>query len=378
MAATLTSQDVVRLLSEPSADTRTALAGKVAADLDGAELTKAEAAVAKDIVRLLARDIEAQVRASVAEGLRHSRNLPHDVALRLATDIDQVAMPLLTDSLVLTDEDLAAIVRQGSTGKQEAIAARPNLSETLSDTLITHAAEPAVARLMANETAAIAESSMNQAVSRFADSDAVKQAMVLRPNLPPAIAERLVTLVSREWQAQLVNRHALPPAAASDIILSSREQAILHLSMGASADGLRDMVAQMHRNGRLTPTLMLRALCSGDIAFFEAAMATIGEVPLANAQMLIHDPSRQGLAALYRKARLPEQLLDTMRAAVDVVDETGFDGNARDLERFRSRVITRVLTTVESLDAADADYLVDKLGDVLMPARAAYASAMAR
>ena len=29
------------------------------------------------------------------------------------------------------------------------------------------------------------------------------------------------------------------------------------------------MVAQMHHNGRLTPTLMLRALCTGDVAFFE-------------------------------------------------------------------------------------------------------------
>jgi uncharacterized protein (DUF2336 family) len=140
--------------------------------------------------------------------------------------------------------------------------------------------------------------------------------------------------------------------------------------MGASDTGLHDMVAQMHRNGRLTPTLMLRALCSGDIAFFEAAMAVVGDVPLANAQVLIHDPSRQGLGALYRKAGLPERLLGTVRAAVDVVDETGFDGNARDLERFRARVITRVLTTVESLDAADADYLIDKLGDVLMPATA--------
>ncbi|MFL5252558.1 MAG: DUF2336 domain-containing protein [Rhodopila sp.] len=370
MAASLTSQDVTRLLSEPSAETRAELAGKVAAELAGAELTEAEAAVAKDIVRIMARDIETQVRASVAEGLRHSRNLPHDVALKLAEDIDSIAMPLLTDSLVLTDDDLAAIVRQGATGKQEAIAARPNLSEAVSDALISHAAEPAVARLMANDTAAIAESSMNHAMSRFADSDAVKQAMVLRPSLPPVIAERLVTLVSREWQTQLVNRHALPARAAADIILSSREQAILHLSMGASDTGLHDMVAQMHRNGRLTPTLMLRALCSGDIAFFEAAMAVVGDVPLANAQVLIHDPSRQGLGALYRKAGLPERLLGTVRAAVDVVDETGFDGNARDLERFRARVITRVLTTVESLDAADADYLIDKLGDVLMPATA--------
>ena len=40
MAASLTSQDVTRLLSEPSAETRAELAGKMAAELAGAELTE--------------------------------------------------------------------------------------------------------------------------------------------------------------------------------------------------------------------------------------------------------------------------------------------------------------------------------------------------
>ena len=63
-------------------------------------------------------------------------------------------------------------------------------------------------------------------------------------------------------------------------------------------------------------------------------------------------------------------MLAAVGAAVDLVAETGFDGNARDLERFRARVISRVLTTVESVDAEDADYLIDKLGDVLVHAPA--------
>ena len=366
MSLSLSSRDVARLLSEPSADTRAELAAKVAANLDVATLTEAEAALARDIVRIMARDVEATVRAALSSGLRHARDLPHDLALKLAQDIDEVALPMLADSLVLTDQDLAEIVRQGSPGKQETIAGRADVSEAVSDALIAHASEPAVARLIANDSASIAEESLDRAATRFAGSDAVKQAMVLRPSLPASVADRLVTMVSREWQAQLLKRHALPPAAAADIVLASREQAILHLSAGASDAALSAMIGHMHRNGRLTPTLILRALCTGDIAFFEAAMAVRGEVPLANAQRLIHDPSRNGLAALYRKAGLPEALLGAVRAAVDVVNETGFDGNARDLERFRARVITRVLTTVDSVDAEDADYLIDKLGDVLL------------
>jgi len=68
---------------------------------------------------------------------------------------------------------------------------------------------------------------------------------------------------------------------------------------------------------------------------------------------------------------MPDALFGAVRAAVDVVDELKFDGEPHDLERFRARVISRVLTLVETVDPADADYLVDKLGDVLVHAPSA-------
>ena len=350
MAASLTPQDVARLMADPSPDLRAELAEKLANDLSGPGLAVQEVTLAQDIVRLLARDVEDRVRATLAQGLRHSANLPRDVALRLADDIDQVSLPLLADSLVLTD------------------AARPNLGESVADALITYADEPAVVVLMGNGTAKIAEASMNRAVTRFADNDRVKEAMVMRETLPITVSERLVTLVSHKLQQHLVQTHALPDSVASDIVLRSRESAIIHLSMGSSEEELRRMVAQMHHSGRLTPTLILRALCTGDIAFFEAALALKGDVPLANAQILIHEPSRRGLEALYRKADMPMSLFPAIQAAMDVVDETAFDGGPRDLERFRARVISRVLTVAEDFETSDADYLIDKLSDVLVHA----------
>ena len=357
-------------MAEPSPDLRIELAGKVAADLSANGLTPTEVRLAQDIVRALARDVEETVRASLSRALRHSSNLPRDVALMLADDVEFVALPLLADSVILTDEDLIEIVRRGSSLKQQAIASRPNLTEPVSDALVTHAEEPAVVVLMANNTASIAEDTFHRAVTRFADSDSVKKAMVLRERLPISVAERMVTMVSKALQSHLVKAHDLAPETAADIVLTSREHAIIRLSLGASDEDLRHMVAQMHRNGRLTPSLVLRALCTGDVAFFEVAMAVKCDVPLDNAQILIHEPSRRGLAALYRKADMPESLLLAFQAALDVVDQSRFDGEARDLERFRSRVISRVLTLVETVELGDADYLLDKLADVLVHAPA--------
>jgi uncharacterized protein (DUF2336 family) len=370
--STLTTKDVKRLLATPSADLRSELSEKVGAMVSDPHLAPQEIALAHDIIRILAFDVEEQVRASLSRSLRHAHALPKDIALRLANDVDTVALPMLADSLMLSDEDLIDIVRGGATAKQIAIAGRVNLAESVSEAIVDHAGVPAIVTLMNNRTARISESSLLRAHERFPGSERVSRAMIFRETLPITVAERLATMVSKELQDHLVRHHDLSPHLAADIVLTSREHAMIRLSAGASDQDLWQMITQMEHNGRLTSTLLLRAICTGDIAFFEVAIAVKADIPLENAQALIHDRGRHGLTAVYRKAGQPERMLPAIRAAVDVAGETGFDGNPRDLERFRSRVISRVLTCVASLDPVDADYLLEKLGDIMVhtPARA--------
>ena len=366
MTEPLSEADVARLLADPSAATRASLAEKLAHELDGDGLGDGAVALAQDVVRLLARDVEVTVRATLSHSLRRSRYLPRDVALRLARDIEAVSLPLLAHSPVLTDDDLMALVHGGSPRKQAAIAARPTLSEPVSAVIVGQADEQAVAALMGNPGAGISERSLEQAVERFAGSEVVTGQMVRRESLPIAIAERLAALVSARLQTHLIQHHDLSPSIAADIVLRSRELAVIRLSVGAGEPALLRMVTQMRDAGRLDPSLVLRALCTGDVAFFEVAMAVLADVPVENARILIHDDAPSALAALYRKADMPPAWFPMIRAAVDVVDGTGFDGRPRDLQRYRSRVITRVLTQLHATDPAESDYLVDRLGEILM------------
>ena len=361
----LTQSDVARLLAEPSAQTRAEVAGKLGQDLDDPALSASEVAMAQDILRILASDIEATVRQTVSQSLRSSDRLPHDVALRLANDIEVVALPILADSAVLTAADLVALVRAGSSVKQEAIAGRRDLAEDVSDELITKAHVAAVTTLMRNATARISETGLGKAIDRFSDDDRVKESMVLRERLPITISERLVTLVTDNLKNYLVTHHELSPAIATDIVLQSRDVTTITLSQGSRADELERLVREMHRHGRLTPFLILRALCLGDMEFFEAAMAALANVPVANARTLIHDAGPNGLKSLFEKSGLPARLLPAIRVAVDVVAGVKFDGGEHDLERYRARVITRILTQFERFGEEDLDYLLDKLIAVL-------------
>jgi len=367
MSTQLTQADVTRLLQEPSPLIRAEVAGKIAQEIDNASLTEKELKLVHDIVRIMAKDVEVQVRQALSHNLRHAAGLPHDVAVKLANDIEIVALPILENSTVLTDEDLIEVVRAGSHTKQEAIAVRPNVSEKVADVLITDASEKAVSKLMGNVTARIAENSLNKAIVRFETSETVKEAMVHREKLPVTIAERLVNVVSEKLRDHLVMHHELSSAIASDIVLKSCERAIINMSTGSSTMEIEKLVAQMYAKKRLTPSIVIRALCMGDVAFFESSVAIMANVPLLNARILLHDAGKLGLRTLYEKAGLPMSLFPAVRMALNVVHETELDGSIHGLERYRARVLERVLTQFEDFEdmsQEDLDYLIEKLSVV--------------
>jgi uncharacterized protein (DUF2336 family) len=149
MASSLTQADVARLLTEPSASVRAEVADKLAREIDSSLLTEAELQIAHDIIRAMAKDVELAVRRALSQSLRGARHLPHDVALRLANDVEAVALPILADSPVVTDTDLMELIRHGSAQKQETIAGRAGVSEQVADALATQGSEAAVAVLWA-------------------------------------------------------------------------------------------------------------------------------------------------------------------------------------------------------------------------------------
>lgn len=357
----LTPDDVVRLLQEPSAAVRADVAGKVGQQIDNPGLSPDELRLAQDIAGIMARDVALAVRQALAESLRHARRLPRDVALRLAADVDAVALPILADSPVLTEDDLLLLLRRGAPRKQATIAARPHLTEPVSDAVADCAGEQAVVALMRNPTARLTTGGLHRAIDRFSTSNSVQESMVHRAQLPVEIADRLVTVISDRLRDYLVSHHALPAATAADIVLRGRERAMLQLSHGAGQEELVRLLRQMHRNRRLTPSLAVRAVCSGDVAFFTVALAIMAGVPVANAALLVNDAGGRGLVSLCGKAGMPANLLPLIRAAVEVTQGTGLDGGEHDLERFRARVIGRVLTQCEELDPEDLDYLVERM-----------------
>ncbi len=106
----------------------------------------------------------------------------------------------------------------------------------------------------------------------------------------------------------------------------------------------------------------------GDIGFFGVALSVLSKVPLGSARALIHDEGPLGLRAISGHAGIPEALFPAFRSAVDVIHENEYDGGDNDRERFRRRMIERILTHVADpsahVGAENAEYLLAKLAQI--------------
>ena len=368
MSDELSLEDVARLLQDPSPETRVGLAEKVAAKYDLGNLSKEEFQIARDIIDLMARDAAVMVREALATKLKMSENLPRAVALSLARDIDSVAIPILEYSTVLDDADLVELIRTSPEAKQTAIARRESLSTDVTDALVATENRAVVKTVVANNGAEISEKTLNRVVDEYGAIEELHEPLTHRAKLPLTVAERLVTLVSETLRDHLVTHHELSADTAADLVIQARERATVNL-VGPSTDrgDVERLVAQLHRNDRLTPSIILRALCVGDVGFFEAALGELAGIPVMNARILIHDKGGLAFKSLYQKAWLPEALYPTFNTAVEVALATDFRGADYDRESYSRTMLERILTQCEELRNEDADFLLRKLRDLAPP-----------
>jgi len=368
MNFSLTAEDVHALLRDHSSDRRQEVAQKLGG-LYRADLNPRERQLAEDIFQIMLRDAELRVRKALAESLKANPDIPRDIALKMAHDVADVAVPILESSEVLTSEDLIEIVRSQAATHQMAVARRPHVDEAVADALVDTANADVVATLVANKGAKIAAHTMHRVIDNFGHLEKVQAPLARRREMPVQLVERLMTMVSESLRDQLVATHNIPPEVASGLAVQSRERAVVDL-LDRDDINTADLIDQLHRNGRLTPTIVMRALCMGDTVFFETALSRLAGIPVANVFTLLHDKGGLGMEALLRRCGLPETIFDICGAAMRVAEETRYDGGPNDRRRFRDRMIERVLTMSEgTIDIENVDYFLAKLGSSKVPYR---------
>jgi uncharacterized protein (DUF2336 family) len=230
-----------------------------------------------EILAKLVAAIEPMARAKLATRLATARHAPAGVVRKLAFDDNiAVAGPVLRESECLNDADLVASANSKSQQHLVAISERKNLSETVTDVLVTRGGREVVHSVSKNQTARISYAGFRMLLKRAAGDDKLTMLVGMRGDLPRQHFQRLIEQASAAVRAKLLAENLGDSSTVTGVVeeISSG----LHTdaqSMSANYAAALASVVAMHRAGKLGEAEVLRFAGDGRLAEVAAALTLI-------------------------------------------------------------------------------------------------------
>ena len=139
------------------------------------------------------------------------------------------------------------------------------------------------------------------------------------------------------------------------------------MSEASSENEVRTLVIHLNGVNRLTPNLILRAACVGDMKFFEYALALRAGIPIRNARVLIYDSGQMGLERFYEEADLPDEMYPAIQLAVKTYREMMEETEDGYRDHFCRRLVERLLILFDEnhieIEQNDMNYFLQKIGN---------------
>jgi uncharacterized protein (DUF2336 family) len=321
------------------------------------DLSADDRIAAEGALLMLLDDPSPLVRQAMAEVFARSPDAPATIVRALAADQPSIALPVLEYSPLLIDADLVDIVATGTSDMQCSIARRINLPSSVSAAIAEVGSAAAALELIENAYAELAPFSWDRIVERHGHLAAIREAMLLLEGLPAATRAALVAKLSNTLAQFAAARNWLSPERAGRLADESRERSTISIAARSRGEDMQGLVQHLRATGQLNAGLILRALLSGNLELFEAALAQLADLPLARVTALVHDRGNASLQALLIRAGLPESTFVAFRVALEAGRETGYVDTTGGAERLRRRMVERVLTHCET-DGKSAEPLL--------------------
>lgn len=323
------TQADLNLASDPKAIVRLRLAEKLAQRLPQMTPEDMQGRSFEQLVGALARDEAMAVRQVIAEAAKDLASLPQGLVYRLAEDsVDAVACPVLSDSPVLSDEQLERLAtpRPGAADGQPderllALARRKALSTSLSERLVEVGDDRVIGALLHNAGAELADATLEGLAERAADKPAWHEPLVGRPRLTPKVVFTLVRFVAKSLLRRLRNRSDLDAhtLAVVERELESRfggndSGALMERGADKADEEAVERAVTLLSQNRLDSEELSEALMQGDDRLVSAGLALLSGYNLAFVKHVRNATSAKGVVALAWKAGLTPRFAGQLQA----------------------------------------------------------------
>lgn len=307
------------------------------------DLSSDDRAAAEGAMIMLLDDPSPLVRRALAEAIAPDENAPQVVIHALASDQPDVALPVLTCSPLLLEDDLVDLIATGEADVQVAIASRPYLPRSLAAAIAEVAGPESCLALLENPDAEIAAFSLGRIIDRFGHHAPIRETMMARDDLSMAMRQAVLSKLSQTLAGFVTSRQWMGLEHAEYAAREACEKATVALAADTPYEEVGPLVQHLRLSGQLTAGMLLRALLSGNVVLFEEALAELSEMPIDRVTGYIHDKNISGFHALYRKAGLPDAAYPAFRETLAAIRAGLLVGEQGGAARLKRRVVEHVL-----------------------------------
>ncbi|MBP0615115.1 DUF2336 domain-containing protein [Jiella mangrovi] len=239
----------------------------------GAKGTDRDVIVAS--LTLLLDDPAASVRLAMARVLSGGRNVPRSLLFALAADIQPVATQIVGNSADLSQDELVDLAAVGSAAARRAIAERPVVPLPVSAVIAETGEAEAALALARNDGAAISDQSFSRLVERFCGDGPIRDALLGRSDLPASVRHQLMVAVGEILAQSDLLQNLFGASRAAAVAYFASERGTNLLAEKLTSRQTAQFGEHLRVSGGVTPSLLLRAVCTGNIELFTTLLASL-------------------------------------------------------------------------------------------------------
>jgi uncharacterized protein (DUF2336 family) len=273
----------------------------------GAEsFSETHIAVFDQVISLLTDAIETRARAHLAERLADLANAPPNAIRKLSRDEIMVARPVLARSPRLTDSDLVEAARHGGRDHMLAISERRDLSEPVTDVLVSEGDRVVVNAVASNPTARFSIKGYDMLVVKSHADQLLQSALGRRSDIPRRHMSVLFELAKAAARDRL-KQDTTPAAQATvskAIDTSARAIAKEAVDRSRSYQEAAAEIAQLAESGNLNEPSIQDLCRRNKLEHVVIAISTLANLPFTMAQRAVFSADNDMLLILARSAKM--------------------------------------------------------------------------
>lgn len=310
----------------------------------------------------LAVDPVAAVRQALALGLARSAKVHADIVFTILADEDEIALPFLAATPSLDPWMMAAIAKVGDAARQTQLARRGDVdSETAMELITRGEPEPCLA-LFDNPTFSFNPGHFRAIYERHGRRIEIVERLLACEDLPLDIRVLQAKRASNRIHQLMAERGWMAANDAAEVVADAEETAVLRILVNAERRELSPVIRFLTAQGMLTPSIIMRAACAGEMDIVLRALAYLAGMPPAKARHFLDGHGIATAKALFKKAGLPESCHGLLRAAADIAREWERDRTPFDAGEFGRQVIEALMTRYAEMPMPERTRLLDYVG----------------